>query len=181
MTDDRIHRYATALHEIARAEGQLDRVGDELFRTARAVESSPELREALTDARLPMQRKLGLLSDLLGGSASEVTVNLVSFVVAMDRARDLPAIADDLAEQIAAARDAAVAEVRAAVPLDEATLQRLQVALSRATGKRVEVKLVVDPNVVGGVVAHVGDQVIDGSVRGRLDSIRQSMQAGAKG
>ena len=176
MADDRVEGYAAGLLEVARVEGDPDRVGDELFRIARAVESSAELRDALVDPRVPMQKKLAIIADTVGDRASPVSVSLVSFVVGMGRAGDLPAIADGFIERLAAARDAAVAEVRSAVPLDEDTVARLTEALRHATGKRVEVKVVVDPSVIGGIVTQVGDVVIDGSVQSRLRSLRQSLE-----
>jgi len=173
--DDRIDGYAAAILEVARAEEQLERVGDELFRIARAFEASNPLREALTDPRIPVERKMGVIDDLLGTKTSPLTVNLVGFVVSAGRASDLPAIADRVAERAANARDKAVAEVRTAVELDEATIARLTTALNKATGKDVEVKVVVDPTVIGGVVARVGDLVIDGTVSHRLDQLRETL------
>jgi F-type H+-transporting ATPase subunit delta len=176
MTDDRVRGYAAGLLELARAEGVVSRVGDELYRIARALESSADLRLTLGDPRLPLERKHGVVADLLGGRVLPLTLNLVNFVVASGRSRDLPAIADELAARAAAERDRAVAEVRTAFELDEETVQRLAEALSRATGKQVEVKIVVDPSLVGGVVARVGDTVIDGSLRHRLEGLRQALQ-----
>ena len=98
--------------------------------------------------------------------------SLVSFVVGSGRGRDLPAIIAKLVERAAAEKDRAVAEVRSAIPLTDDQQHRLAAALANATGKQVEVKVVVDPSVLGGVVATVGDTVIDGSVRTRLDQIR---------
>jgi F-type H+-transporting ATPase subunit delta len=171
-TEDRIEGYASAILEIAKVEGALERVGDELFRIARAFESSSDLREALTDRRLPMERKTAVIEELLEAQASPLAVSLVNFVVGAGRSADLPAIADRLAERAAAERDRAIAEVRTATPLDEATVSRLEVALSRATGKQVEVKTVIDPTVLGGIVTRVGDTVIDGSVRQRFTELR---------
>lgn len=170
--EDRIEGYATAILEIAKAEGALERVGDELFRIARALEESTELREALTDRRLPLERKKAVVDELLEGQASPLAVNLVNFVVGAGRSAELPAIADRLAERAAAERDRAIAEVRTAVPLDDETVARLAEALGRATGKQVEVKTVIDPTVLGGIAARVGDTVIDGSVRHRLTELR---------
>jgi F-type H+-transporting ATPase subunit delta len=174
--DDRIDGYATAVLEVARVEGELDRVGDELFKVARAFESSRELRESLSDRRIPVERKLGVLEDLLGGRTSPLTLGLVSFVVGVGRASDLSAIADQVAARAAAERDRVIAEVRTAVELDEAQVARLAEQLGRATGKHVDVKIVVDPSVIGGLVARVGDTVIDGSVRTRLTQIRDRIQ-----
>lgn len=172
---ERADAYARALFEVARAEGSLDTVADELFRVARTFEVNDELRTTLTDPALPVERRLGIVEDLLGGRASRVTVALVSFVVAAGRSRELPAIIDKLVAQAAEERSQAVAEVRSAVPLDADQRQRLAAALSNATGKSVTVKAVVDPTILGGVVARVGDTVLDGSVRHRLDQLKEAL------
>ncbi len=172
----RIEAYARAAFEVARAEGDLDEIEDELFRFARAFEGSDELRETLTDAAIPVGRRLGVIADLLGAQASQATVSLVNLVVTAGRARDLPAIVDRVVELAAAERQHVVAEVRSAVPLDEGQRTRLAEALGRATGKSVEVKVLVDPSVLGGLVAEIGDTVIDGTVRTRLDRLRAHLQ-----
>ncbi len=173
---DRVEAYAAGLLAIAEGEGGVDQVSDELFRVSRSFEQSAELRDALTDPMVPAERKRGIVTDLLGPRASELTTGFVEFVVAMGRARDLPAIASRLAEQAAASREKAVAEVRTAMELDDATIARLEQALSETTGRRVEVKTVVDPSVIGGLVTTIGDTVIDGTVKSRLDSIRATLQ-----
>ena len=173
--DPRIDGYAAAILEVAKAEGELARVGDELFRIARAFESSPELREALTDPRLPIDRKQGVVDDLLGGKTSSLAVNLVNFVIGVGMASDLSTIADRLAERAATERNKVLAEVRTAVELDDETIGRLGESLSRATGKDVEVKTVVDPSIVGGIVARVGDVVIDGSLSHRMQELHKTL------
>lgn len=175
MADDRISAYADALFEVARAEGSLGEVEDELFRFSQTLQGSDELREALTDARIPAARRQQIVEDLLDGRASPGTASLVSMVVGMGRARDLPAIIAQLVERSAAEANKEVAEVRTAVDLSAAQRDRLVEALNKATGKQVTLKVVVDPSVLGGVVAQVGDTVIDGSVRGRLDQLKQQV------
>jgi F-type H+-transporting ATPase subunit delta len=174
---DRIKGYAAGLFEIARGEGQLERVESELHQVARAFERSPELRDTLGDPAVPLERKRGIVNDLIGGRALEVTVAAVDLIIEAGRTRDLPAITDGFIAAAAASRSREVAEVRSAVELDAETVRRLEEALGRATGKQVEVKVDVDPSVVGGIVARVGDTVIDGSVRRRLDSLRQALKA----
>lgn len=175
---NRIRGYAKGLFEIARAEEELDRVETELAVIARALEGSDELQETLANQLVPNERKQAILHDLIGGRASRITVAAIDMVVATGHARDLPRIADALAAAAAASRSRDVAEVRSAVELEADTVRRLEAALSRATGRQVEVKVVVDPSVVGGIVARVGDTVIDGSVRSRLDSLRRALRAG---
>jgi F-type H+-transporting ATPase subunit delta len=173
---ERTDGYAAAAFELASAEGELDRVEQELFSLGRAVETSPELRDALTDPRLSLERKEGIVRDVVGAHASRVTVNLVSMIVAQGRGGDLREIAGALAEKRAAVAGKAVAEVRTAVALDDATIARLASALERKTGRPVEVKTILDPSVLGGVVTRVGDTVIDGSVARRLRSLRDTLQ-----
>ena len=175
QASDRVDGYAAALVEIARAEGSLPQVENELFSVARTFESNDELREALTDQLLPAERRQAIVENLLGGKASPITINLVSFVVGAGRGRDLPAIIDRVVERAAAERKHVVAEVRAAVPLDARRQQKLAKALSQNLGLDVEVKVIVDPSVIGGAAVRVGDTVIDGTVRHRLDQLREGL------
>ncbi|MEA1902207.1 MAG: ATP synthase F1 subunit delta [Actinomycetota bacterium] len=175
--DDRITGYANGIFEIARAEDVLEQVENELLAVAQAFESSGELRSALIDPELPHDKKQGIIDELIGGRASSLTVDLVQVIVSQDRASELPAIAKSVIETAAASRDKAVAEVRSAVPLNAATVSRLESALGRATGKSVEVKVIIDESVIGGIIARVGDTVIDGSISRRVESFRQAVSS----
>ena len=172
MSDARIEGYAKALFEIARAEGTLDEVEDELFRFARSYESSDALRNALTDDMIPAAKRQAIVEDLLGGKATPTTTQLVSMVVGSGRGSDLPAIIDVLVARASNSKNLEVAEARTAVPLTADQQDRLRAALANATGKQVNLNVVVDPSVLGGIIATVGDTVIDGSVRTRLDQLK---------
>jgi F-type H+-transporting ATPase subunit delta len=167
----RVGGYASAFFAVARAEGALEDVEDELFRISRTIAGDDRLRSVLTDAAIPVEARTGVVEDLLRG-ARPITRSLVSLVVGAGRARDLPAIVDEFLKMAAAARQREVAEVTSAVPLDDAQKERLAEALSKATGKQVEVLVIVDPYVLGGLRARVGDRVIDGTVRTRLQQLR---------
>ena len=173
---DKAAAYATALVAVAQAEGALTKVEDELFAFAKAAEQNPALREALTDQSLPVENRQALVRDILG-RAHPVTINLLSFVIESGRARDLSKIADAFVQLAASSREHAVAEIRSAVPLTDKQRERLQKALSRATGRTVEVKVVVDPTVIGGVVARVDDLVFDGSVASRLEDAKHALRS----
>ena len=175
MSDARIEGYARALFEIARAEGNLDEVEDELFRFARSYESSDALRAALSDDMVPADRRQGIVESLLDGQATSTTMQLVSMVIGSGRGRDLPEIIDSLVARASASKDLAVAEVRTAVALSDDQVSRLKAALTNSSGREVNLKVVIDPTVIGGVVATVGDSVIDGSVRTRLDQLKSRL------
>jgi F-type H+-transporting ATPase subunit delta len=173
--EELIHGYAQALFSVAEAEGVLGAVEDELFAFAKAIEQNSRLREALTDPALPSENKRGLITDVLGERAHPLTGSLLGFIVDSGRSRELAGIVQELATVAAERRRHALAEVRTAVPLSDERRARLADALAKATGKALEVKVVVDPGVIGGVVAHVGDEVFDGSIRTRLDEAKQHL------
>lgn len=173
--DGSTEAYAKAILEIARANGELAAIEDDLFRFARTFEASEELRLALTDPGLPVERRIAVIEQLMGNKALDASTALVSMVVASGHARELPTIVERFVELAASERDHEVAEVRSAIPLGDDQIQRLAAALSKATGKTVEVKVILDESVLGGLVARVGDTVIDGTIRHRIDEMKEQL------
>ena len=175
-TDELIHGYAEALFSIVRAEDELDRVEDELFHFGKLLESNHELKQALSDKGIDKDQRAKVLEEILSGKVSPHTLGLLEFIVAQGRARQLPQILTELSDLAAEARQSVVAEVRSAVPLDDSQRGKLAKALSKATNKKVEVKVVIDPSVIGGIVSKVGDTVIDGTVRRRLEQLKEQVR-----
>jgi len=175
MADDRSDSYATALFEVAQGEKDLGRVEDELFTVANRVRSNDALRDALTDQSLPVDLRQGIVEDLLGGRASPTTTNLVSMIVGAGRAKDLPAIIEKFLEKAAGSRSETLAEVTSAIPLEGDQQDRLAEALSRRFKRRVSLKVTIDPSIQGGLIVRTGDTVIDGSVRSRLEQLKNSL------
>lgn len=171
---DRVTYYAQAMLAVAEAEGAPEEVADELFRFARALDGNDELRGALTDQRIEAARRQQIVEDLLGGKASPTTVGLVSMAVGAGRAGDLAKIADRVVALAASARGRDVALVRTAVALTDDQQTRLVAALKKAHGADIDVKVQVDPSVVGGIVTQIGDTVMDGTVRTRLAQLREA-------
>ena len=166
--------YAKAFFDIAVAEGNLGDVEDELFRFGRIFESNDELRTALTDEQVPAPRRQQMVEELLGGRATTTTTSIVSYIVASGRVRELPAIIKEMVESGAGAQGKAVAEVRSAVELTDDQQTRLAAALQQAIGRPVEIKVIIDPSVLGGLTTQIGDTVIDGTVRSKLVKLRES-------
>lgn len=174
-----ISGYAEALLSVATAEDCLERLENELFQFARAIEANPELRDRLVDPSVETSAKLGLVTDLLGARAHPQTVAAVTWMVQAGRSRQLPLIADELVRQAARSRHRAVAEVRSAIQLNQEQRDRIARTLQGSTGEPVDVKVVVDPDVIGGLVVRMGDTVIDGTVAKRLSDLRSLMMSGA--
>ena len=171
-----IRGYAEALFAVVKAEGELDRVEDELYRFGKVLDSNHELKQALSDRSIDRTQRTKILDELLADKVSAHTLALLSMVVEQGRGKQLPEIVEQLSSLAAEAREAVVAEVRSAVPLDDSQQKELATALSKATGKKVEVKVIVDPSVLGGVVAQVGDTVIDGTIKHRLEQLKEQVR-----
>jgi F-type H+-transporting ATPase subunit delta len=169
-----IDGYARAMLDVVSAEGDADRLSDELFRVAQEFAESEDLAGALEDPLLPFERKQAIVSDLIGRRASEVTVSLVNMLIGVGKIKDFPAITKRMMELAAEAEGDVVADVTSAVELDEATRERLAARLAEVTGKRVRLHVVVDPSLIGGLVAQVEDTLFDGSVKSRLQDLREA-------
>ena len=172
MSVAQINAYVAAMFEIASANEAVSVVEDDMFRLARAIESNEQLRAALNDTSLPADRRQNSVEQLLGGKAHNVTVQLVSLLVGTGHISLLPQVADALVKRASSSKQMEVAEVRSAVVLTDAQKARLAEALSKVAGKPVNLKVVVDPSVIGGLVATIGDEVIDDTVRTRLDQVK---------
>jgi F-type H+-transporting ATPase subunit delta len=173
--EDLAKGYAQALLSVIDSEGQLGTVDDELFTFAKALEQHADLARSLTDAALPIENKKAVIADLLSERAHPVTVSLLGFLVEAGHARDIIKIVERLATLAAQQRQHVLAEVRFAVTPSDEQRDRVAAALSTATGRAVDVKVVVDPSIVGGVLARVGDEIFDGSLSSRLTDAKQQL------
>ncbi len=156
--------------------GELDRVEDDLYRFATLVERDRRARSALTNPGLPVESKRAFVAELLAaGGASDRTAALVDLLVEMDEGHDLDREAKALAELAARRHNRVVAEVRTAVELDDERRARLAEVLTRITGRPVDLRCTTDEAILGSVVVRIGDDLLDGSVRTRLELAREQL------
>lgn len=169
--NERLEGYALALFERLDDDAVVDEVEDQLFRMARIIESDKALDETLGDFDLPVPLRAGIVRDLTSGRAEDATVALLAYAVRVNRGQ-LVGHLDWLSTKVAEERGRRKAEVTTAAPIDEAQRLRLANALSELTGRKVSLRVTVDPSLVGGLKAVVGDIVLDGTVRHRLEQVR---------
>lgn len=174
---DRTSGYARAVVALATAEDALETVEAELQTVARTIEGSAELRDHLTDVQVPVAQRLRFVETDVLTAAHPTTRAALAMIIAADRVLDLSPIAQAVSESAAESRDRDLAEVWVATELDDTQRDRLRQALERATGKTLDLRVHVDPTVVGGVRAQVGDTVIDGSLAHRLDDVKTRLGA----
>ncbi|MBW8483902.1 F0F1 ATP synthase subunit delta [Actinomadura parmotrematis] len=163
--------------ESARAEaaGNLDDLEDELFRFSRVVDGSPELRGALAGPALPADRKQGVLDALLDGRVTPAAKTLVSELVLRPRGRSLEGGLAEYGRLVAQRRQRLVALVRTPADLSAEQRTRLAAVLERAYGHQVHLNIEIDPETVGGLSIQIGDEIIDGTIAGRLDEVRRRL------
>jgi ATP synthase F1 delta subunit len=173
----RVGGYATAIHEDL-ATAELEDLEDSLFRFARIVQSTPDLRAALVDRDLASSARQGLVTQLLEGKVHPSALLLIRYVVVGGRARDVVGTLDWLVEQTAKARGWRIARVRSAAPIDEAQRGELSDSLTGLAGAPVELQVVIDEALLSGAVIQIGDLQVDASARGRIDALREHLMPG---
>ncbi|QTR01751.1 F0F1 ATP synthase subunit delta [Saccharothrix algeriensis] len=159
----------------AERDGTLDAVEDELFRLGRIIAGNHDLELALTDPAADAGGKVALLDSLVAGKVDGTTKVLVEQLVRDPRGQGVVGGLADLAALAAKRRERSVAHVRSAVELDAAQLDRLEATLTRIYSRPVALHVEVDPALRGGLVIKIGDEVIDGSVAGRLAALRRDL------
>ncbi|MBM3858481.1 MAG: ATP synthase F1 subunit delta [Verrucomicrobia bacterium] len=164
--------YARALFEMASAEGVTDRIQEELFRLRELLKANPALLEFLKDPNIKREGKRQALTELLDGRIHPVLLNTILTLSDQDRAGRILPIVEEFDRVASAARQKITGEVTTAIKLDDATLARLAGELSRLTGKNVQLFQRIDPAILGGAVIKVGEQIIDASLRRKLDQIK---------
>ena len=161
----------------AAGAGELDNVEDELFRFGRIDGAEPELHAALASPVLPEDRKRGLLDALLTGKVTPASLRLITQVTLHPRGRSLEANLAEYARLVAAWRQRLIATVRVATALSDRQRERLRSALAAIYGQGIQLNVVLDPEVVGGLSVLIGDEFIDGTLSSRLAELRQRLAA----
>jgi F-type H+-transporting ATPase subunit delta len=173
---NRVSGYAAAVFETV-SVAELEEIEDQLFRFARTVEANRPLRRALGDRDLPVAVRQSVIADLLGTKALPATIRVAAYAVRGGRARDIVATLDALVEDAARTRGWRVARVSSADQVGDDQRRTLSEALAQLAGHPVDLRVTLEPELLGGVVVQIGDLLIDGSTRHRLDQLREHVHA----
>jgi F-type H+-transporting ATPase subunit delta len=169
-------RYAKALFELGIESGQLAMLTDQLRSVAHTYAASPELRAVLDDPRVSEDQTSNLIEALVRRMAlSPVAKNALLVLVRRRRIRALPEIVSRLASLTDERTGVLRATVTSATALSEPQAQQLSSELERLTGRRIILERQSDPSLLGGIIAKIGDHVVDASLRGRLEAIERRL------
>jgi F-type H+-transporting ATPase subunit delta len=168
-------RYAQALFDLAQEKGLMDQVDNELGMVVSIIETNPQFRAVVDDVLIAPGVKRELISKLFLGKVSELVMNFMLVVIRKRRETAIPDMYRAYLDLANAARGIVEVEVRSAVPLPEATVKTLESKLVARLGKRVKFQTQVAPELLGGLVVRVGDELMDGSVKTRLQRMRERL------
>ncbi len=171
------NRYAKALFSVAQEENAFDDYAKSLHAVAEAMATMPEVKDGLTNFLYPVDvrcKVMAHIADSLG--ACQVIKNFLDLVVQKKRAAFLPEIAEAFQVLIDAQRNICQGTVVSAMPLSQELNDKVQATLEKITGKKVVLSSKVDPSIIGGIIAKVGDLVLDGSIRSQLQGLKESIK-----
>jgi len=169
------HRmYARALFQAAQEAGRVDGVAGDLAALATAMDEVPELRAFLRNPQIEPTGKAAVL-DQLAAEADELARNFVRLAAEKGRAGEIPEISAELEALVARAQNRLAVELTTAHELSDDEATSIVQAIEKASGRTVEATRTVDPKLIGGIVLQVGSHRADGSVRGRLERLRQEL------
>lgn len=170
-------RYAKALFAVGKEENGLDDFSKALNSFASLFEAQPEVPDALTNPLYPLDVRVKVMADIAKAmKASEVLTRFLDLLVQKKRADVVPEIAVAFQEMVDEDRNVAHGAVTSATKLSKALQDKVQAALEKITGKQVVLSTEVDPSIIGGFVAKVGDLVMDGSIKSQLTSLKESIK-----
>jgi len=167
--------YAQAILAIARCEGVLEKVEEELTQFKTVFDRNPALLEFLKDPKITPEGKEKAIEEILGGETSQISRHHIRLAIDQSRGGLLPEIFNAFFELASESRGRTTAKVITAVPLSEALEKKLESTLTELTGEAVFLKKSVDPAILGGIVIQMGERIIDGSLRRQLGRLREEI------
>jgi F-type H+-transporting ATPase subunit delta len=168
-------RYALALFNLASREEKLDAVERDMSTILGLMKEQPKLREYWESPQVPSGRKRAVIKEILGDTLSPLTLSFLTLLVDKRREEILDAVDFELRQQADSARHIVRAEATFALTPSDAETDALIKSLEKRTGENVQLAVSVDPTILGGVIVRLQDNIVDGSVRGSLDRMRERL------
>jgi len=173
-----VRRYAQALFDTAHRAGVVDQIESDLKAVDQVLRATPRFPRVLRAPTISIDQKKTLVQQVFGDRVSPLAARFLSLVVERRREAILSDVSSEFSRLANEQRNILAVQVTAATPLTDQERDALAAALTRRTGKTVTLELNIDPQIMGGLLLRMGDTVIDGSVRNRLNQLRERLQSG---
>ena len=168
--------YAASLYALARAEGAVDTLEDQMFALSKGIAASRDLRDYLSDAAVPAEQQKKALGEILQPDVSPIVRGYVDILIDTGKAALIVDVADAFVALVQDEKKQVLAEVTSAVPLTPELVEQLVAELGKTSGRKVNVKNSIDESIVGGLVVKMEGKIIDLSIRRKLDTLRDSLR-----
>ncbi len=168
-------RYAEAIVSLAKESSSFDAWDEALGRLALAFEN-PRAKSFLLNPSVPVTEKRKTMNEIVGTDFPAAN-NLVQVLLEHRRVKEIPGIYEHFTEAWLNEQGVAIAYVTTAEPVSPEDERTIRTQLAKLTGKQIELRLLIDPDIIGGIVARVGDSLFDGSVRTKLRALRLRLAA----
>jgi F-type H+-transporting ATPase subunit delta len=170
-------RYAKALFAVGKEQGTYEAYKDALQALGALFDTTPEVADALTNPLYPMDIREKVMAGIVKSiDADKVLGNFLNLLVQKKRAEILPEIAEAYQVMVDEEQNISHGSVISAVELSDELQAKVRATLEKLTGKKVELTISVDPSIIGGVIAKVGDLVLDGSIKAQLAGLKDSIK-----
>ena len=170
-------RYAKAIFTVGQERGKFEEYNDVLAGVAGLYVSNPEVVDALTNPLYPLDIREKVMAGMIDSmEVDSVMGNFLNLLVEKKRAEILPEIAEEYKTMVDEEKNISHGSVISAVELSDELRENVQTTLEKLTGKKVELTTSVDPSIIGGIIAKVGDLVLDGSIKTQLAGLKDSIK-----
>ena len=170
-------RYAKALFSLGKEQNKYEAYSEALIAIAALYEESPEIGDSLTNPLYPLEARQKVMAKIAeAASADTMLTAFLNLLVEKHRAGILPVIAQEMQVMVDSEKGISHGSVVSAVELDAALLEKIQATLEKITGTKVTLATEVDSSIIGGIIAKVGDLVLDGSIKTQLNGLKESIK-----
>ncbi|MFL5671856.1 MAG: ATP synthase F1 subunit delta [Chloroflexota bacterium] len=176
--DTAARRYAEAAFEVALRDGTVETWRSELD-AAGEIGADESVGRALANPAVALETRTEMAESIFGKVVGRPVLNLIGLMLRRGRIEQLPRVAAEFRRLDNARQGITLATATSAAPLSPDEIRAVTARMEQLTGGRVELDLKTDPSLLGGLVVRIGDRLIDGSVRGRLERLRNQLVSGA--
>ncbi len=167
--------YANALFELALEEQLIDQILAEYEFVANSYDEFPEFLNIINSPKVSADDKKKIIDDIYGTQVSELLTNFLKLLIDKKRSDVMVEVYGDYKKLVEAQKGLVVAKVESVIPLEANEIKNLEAKLNQVTGKTVTVNNVINPDIMGGLVVKVGDKVIDGSIKRKLENLKHEL------
>ncbi len=168
--------YSEAVFELAKEQGNADKIKEELDALAEIFASAPEFGKFLTVPTVTIGEKLAVIEKTFKGKLSDISYNLLCVTAENGRSELIPEIAADYRERWYDMKNIAEVKVTTSIPLSDTLRIKLRSKLETVMKKTVILTEKVDPSIMGGIILNYGNTMTDGSVRSKLDALQKQIK-----